>query len=153
MLVWCLSAYLIYLSGNQDNIQQMYSVVHHLWHISTPICFNTEVPFSGSHCSNSDVLLTVHRSIFISVFNQLDAQNLFRNKYYFMHLHDSSACAYHQEVKIALHTLWYHHTYRCDDTRGCVMQFWTPDDEHTYSKHVDARNKTYCETNFKHQVG
>jgi len=70
-----------------------------------------------------DVLLTVHVSIFISVFNQLDAQNLFRNKYYFMHLHDSSACAYHQEVKIALHTLWYHHTYRCDDTRGCVMQF------------------------------
>ena len=27
-----------------------------------------------------------------------------------------------QEVKIALHSLWYHHTYRCDDTRGCVMQ-------------------------------
>ena len=21
-------------------------------------------------------------------------------------------------------------TYRCDDTRGCVMQFWPPDDEH-----------------------
>ena len=21
-------------------------------------------------------------------------------------------CAYHQEVKIALHSLWYHHTYR-----------------------------------------
>jgi len=19
--------------------------------------------------------------------------------------------------------IWYHHTYRCDDTRGCVMQF------------------------------
>jgi len=27
-----------------------------------------------------------------------------------------------QEVKIALHSLLYHHTYRCDDTRGCVMQ-------------------------------
>jgi len=24
------------------------------------------------------------------------------------------------------------HTYRCDDTRGCVMQFWPADDEHTY---------------------
>jgi len=45
-----------------------------------------------------DVLLTVHLSIFISVFNQLDAQNLFHNKFY-------------------------HHTYKCDDTRGCVMQF------------------------------
>jgi len=24
--------------------------------------------------------------------------------------------AHHQEVKIALHSLWYHHIYRCDDT-------------------------------------
>jgi len=29
-----------------------------------------------------EVLLTVHLSIFISVFNQLDAQNLFHNKFY-----------------------------------------------------------------------
>ena len=48
----------------------------------------------------------------ISVFNQLDAQNLFHNKFYFMPLHVSSICAHHQEVKIALHSLWYHHTYR-----------------------------------------
>jgi len=41
----------------------------------------------------------------------------------------------------------------CDDTRGCVMQFWPPDDEHMCSKHVEAWNKTYCETNFVHQVG
>jgi len=49
-----------------------------------------------------------------------------------MPVHVSSTCAHHQEVKIALHSLWYHHTYRwtyetatyrCDDTRGCVMQF------------------------------
>jgi len=63
-----------------------------------------------------------------------------------MPLHVSSTCAHNQEVKIALHSLWYHHTYRwpfraqvergllsqpvhrtatyrCDDTRGCVMQF------------------------------
>jgi len=50
---------------------------------------------------------------FISVFNQLDAQNLFHNKFYFMLLHVSSTCAHHQEVKIALRSLWYHHTYRC----------------------------------------
>ena len=56
------------------------------------------------------VLLTVHLSVFISVFNQLDAQNLFHNKFYFMPLHVSSTCAHHR-------------TYRCDDTRGCVMQF------------------------------
>jgi len=48
---------------------------------------------------------------FISVFNQLDAQNLFHNKFYFMPLHVSSICAHHQEVKIALHSLWYHHIF------------------------------------------
>ena len=72
-----------------------------------------------------------------------------------MPLHVSSTCAHHQEVKIALHSLWYHHTYRwpsraqddrCDDTRGCVMQFWPPGDEHVCSKHVEAWNKTYCRT-------
>ena len=102
--------------------------------------------------SNFDVLLTVHLSVFISVFNQLDAQNLFHNKFYFMPLHVSSTFAHHQEVKIALHRLWYHHTYscddtnhtyKCDDTRGCVMQFWPPDDEHMCSKHVEAWNKTF----------
>ena len=86
--------------------------------------------------------------MFISVFNQLDVQNLFHSKFYFMPvhvsrtcahhqedklhytasgiitpigvmvyfkpLHVSSTCAHHQEVKIVLHSLWYHHTYRCD---------------------------------------
>ena len=56
--------------------------------------------------------------VFISVINQLDAQYLFHNKFYFMPLHVSSTCVHHQEVKIALHSLWYHHTYRCDDTRA-----------------------------------
>jgi len=49
-------------------------------------------------------------SIFISVFNQLDAQNLFHNKFYLMPLHILSTCVHHQEVKIALYSLWYHHT-------------------------------------------
>jgi len=56
-------------------------------------------------------------TFFISVLNQIHAQNLFYNKFYFMPLHVSSTCAHHQDVKIALHSLW------CDDTRGCVMQF------------------------------
>ena len=51
--------------------------------------------------------------IFISVFNQPDAQNLFYSKFYFMSLHVSSTCAHHQEVKIALHSLWYHQNYWC----------------------------------------
>jgi len=28
-------------------------------------------------------------------------------------------------------------TYRCVDTRGCVVQFVPPDDEHMCSKHVE----------------
>ena len=55
-------------------------------------------------------------------------------------------CAHRQGVKIVLYSLWYHHTcrclslaqvesgpvqgpvqgtatYRCDDTRGCIVQF------------------------------
>ena len=39
-------------------------------------------------------------------------------------------------------------TYRCDDTRGCVMQFWPPDDEHICSKHVEAWNKLIVKQTF-----
>jgi len=58
------------------------------------------------------------------------------------------ARAHHQEAKIALHRLWYHHAFRCDDTRGCVMQFWPPDDEHMCSKHVEAWNKLIVKQTF-----
>jgi len=86
-----------------------------------------------------------------------------------MPLHVSSMCAHHQEVKFALHSIWYHHThigghlvhrlspistcardghlYVCDDTRGCVMQFWPPDDDHMCSKHVQAWNKLIVKQN------
>jgi len=39
-------------------------------------------------------------------------------------------------------------TYMCDDTRGCVMQFWPPDDEHMCSKHVEAWNKLIVKQKF-----
>ena len=29
-------------------------------------------------------------------------------------------------------------TYRCDDTRDSIIQFFPPDDEHMCSKHVEA---------------
>ena len=61
-------------------------------------------------------MLTVHLSIFISVFNQINAQTV----------HEMA-------------------TYMCDDTRGYLIQFWPPDDAHMCSKHVEAWNKTYCE--------
>jgi len=69
-----------------------------------------------------DVLLTLHLSIFILVFNQLDVQIfLFYNKFYFTPLHISSKFAHHQEVKIALYSLWYHHTYRWPSRDLLVM--------------------------------
>jgi len=60
-------------------------------------------------------------------------------------------CDHHQEVKIVSYSIWYHHTYRrpsgaqvevlsqpvhgtatyrCDDTRCCIIHFGPPDDEH-----------------------
>jgi len=42
-----------------------------------------------------------------------------------MPLHVSSTCAHHQEVKISLHSLWYHHTYRCDFFYGTKSAYHT----------------------------
>jgi len=84
-----------------------------------------------------------------------------------MPLHVSSTCAHHHEIKIVLYSLWYHHnyrwpsrahiakqpvhqtaTYRCDDTRGCVLQLWLPDDDHMCSKHIEAWNKLTVKQKF-----
>ena len=74
------------------------------------------------------VLLTVHPNIFISVFNHLDAENLFHNKFYFMPVHASSTCAgIIRRSKLHYTVLWYHHTYSCDDTRGlcnAILTSW-----------------------------
>jgi len=61
---------------------------------------------------------------FISIINQLDAQNVC----FTISLFHASTCFEHMCSSSG--GIWYHHTYRCDDTRGCVMQFWPPDDEH-----------------------
>jgi hypothetical protein len=83
---------------------------------------------------------------FISIINQLYAQNLFHSKFYFMPLHVSNTCAHHQGVKTALHSLWYHHSCRwpsraqgIPEAVYCnfdllVMSTWC-------SKHVEAWNK------------
>ena len=76
------------------------------------------------------VLLTVHLSIFILVINQLDAQNLFYNKFISCLCMFRAPCAHRQGVKIVLYSLWCQHTYRCNDTKCCIIQFWPPDDEH-----------------------
>ena len=67
------------------------------------------------------VLLTVHLSVFILVINQLDAQNLFYNKFISCLYMFRAPCVHRQEVKIVLYSLWYHHTYRCGDTRVCII--------------------------------
>ena len=53
--------------------------------------FTTRYMLRHTTLQNFDVLLSVHLSMFISVFNQLDAQN----KFYFMPLHVSSTCTHH----------------------------------------------------------
>ena len=86
------------------------------------------------YCQNNhpfffNVLLTLHLSIFISVINQLDAQNLCFTIWLFHAFHAFRAsCANHQEVRTVLYSIWYRHTCRCDDNRCC-------------SKHVEAWNK------------
>ena len=88
-----------------------------------------------------DVLLTVHLSIFISVINQIDAQNFC----FTISLFHASTCFEHHVLIVRRSKLHYtasgittpaggrpmHRcTYRCDDTRGCTIQFRPPDDEY-----------------------
>jgi len=104
----------------------------------------------------------VHLSIFILVINQLDAQNLFYNNFISCLNMFQAQRAHHQTSKIVLYSLWYHHTYRwpsraetqpvhgtatyrCDDARGCIIQFlaswWWAHCARMCSKHVEAWNK------------
>jgi len=41
-----------------------------------------------------------------------------------MPLHVSSKCAHHQEVKIALHSLWYHHTETSEWSKITKIHFY-----------------------------
>ena len=60
---------------------------------------------------NFDVLLTVHLSI-ILVTDQLNAQILvfFLTSLLYSSTCFEHYCAYHQEVRIVLYSIWYHHT-------------------------------------------
>jgi len=74
--------------------------------------------------SSHDVLLTVQLSIFILVINQLDAQNfcftisLFHASTCFQHMCSSSGGQ--NGITQPVHETA---TYRCDDTRSCVIPF------------------------------
>jgi len=53
-----------------------------------------------------------------------------------MPLHVSSTCAHHQEVTIALHSLWYHHTETSEWSKITKIQFY---------KHEQIVVKFMCE--------
>jgi len=81
---------------------------------------------------------------------------LFYNKFIICLYIFRALYAHHQEVKIVLYSIWYRHscrwpsgahvgrglsqpvhgmaTYRCDDTRCCIIKFRPPDDEHILLK-------------------
>jgi len=105
----------------------------------------------NARCNDKD-----HLRMIISVINQLDAQNfcfriiLFHASTCFEHMCSSSGgqnCITQPLVSSHLQVAGTA-TYRCDDTRGCVMQFWPPDDEHMCSKHVEAWNKIIVKQKF-----
>jgi len=104
------------------------------------------------------------------VINQLDTQNFC----FTISLFHASTCFEHHVLIIrrselyytasgiitpiggrSVHRLWedsqpVHETaiYRCDDTRGCIIQFWHPDDEYMCLKHVEAWNKLFVKQKF-----
>jgi len=112
---------------------------------------------------NFDVLLTVHLSIFISAITQLDVQIFVLYNKFISYLYTFRAYVFiirrsklhytASGIIIPIGGRPVHRlredsqpvrgtaTYRYDDTRGCVMQFWPPDDEHMSSKHLEAWNK------------
>jgi len=89
---------------NSSHYSDLYLWFHAV--LDNQSCINKTQWMSKIKYSETHIFLTTWKHSFISVFNQLDAQNLFHSKFYFMPLHVSST--------------------------------W---------------NKTYCETNFVHQVG
>jgi len=80
----------------------------------TIVLVNSQVFWDVTTCQflSFDVLLTVHLSIFILVVNQLDAQNVFYNKFISCLYMFRAPYAHRQEVKIVLYSLWYRQTYR-----------------------------------------
>ena len=72
-----------------------------------------------------DILLTVNLNIFILVISQLDAQNLFYNKFISCLYMFRAPCAHRQEVRIVLYSIQYHHTSRwlsCAQVEGVLSQ-------------------------------
>ena len=57
-------------------------------------------------------------------------------------------CAHHQEVKIVLYTIWYHHT--CRWQSGAQVESGPPYDEHIVLETLEAYNKLIIKEDFVH---
>ena len=65
----------------------------------------------SKRCRKQIILRTPNKlEWFILVVNQIDAQNLFYNKFISCLYMFRASYAHRQEVKIVLYSLWYHHT-------------------------------------------
>ena len=106
--------------------------------------------FTSSLFSSSHALKVL--KLFISVINQLDARHFcFTISLFHASIIRRSKLHYTASGIIAPiggHLVHETATYRCDDTRGCVMQIWPPDDEHMCSKHVEVWNKLIVKQKF-----
>jgi len=67
---------------------------------------------------------------------------LFYNKFIKYLYMFRALCAHHQEVKIVLYSIWYHHTCR-----------WPSRAHRCAPKHVEVFNKLIIKQDFVHQVG
>jgi len=87
---------------------------------------------------------------------------LFYNKFITCLYMFLALCAHHQEVKIVLYSIWYHHTCRWP-SRATYTVWWYQMLYNTIliswwwaqqcSKHVEACNKLIIKLDFVHQVG
>jgi hypothetical protein len=68
--------------------------------------FIRQISTSYITLTNFDVLLTAQLSIFSLVITQLDAQNLFYDKFISFFYMFRAPCAHRQEVKIVLYSPW-----------------------------------------------
>ena len=118
---------------------------------ASPSSLRHPIDTSGNNGEHYEIIDVTRHFLFINI-NQLDALNFITS------LFQASTCSEHMcsssgGQNYIIQSLVSSHypiggrpvhrtaTYRCDDTRGCVVQFWPPDDEHLCSKHVEALNK------------
>ena len=104
----------LHVSSTCDHHQEFKITLHSLWYHHTFACFEHMCSSSGGQNCITHPLVSSHLCMF-----RAHVLIIRRSKLHYTPsgiitpLHVSSTCAHHQEVKIALHTLWYHHTCAC----------------------------------------